>query len=238
MKNLLLVIGLSLSLSVMAQEIDKPYEFPVKPGSEQWAKLNSSIQKDEVCIIPDAVLNGLSTKALLITCLNYPRIVDFFLASDMQSGFNFYSKHFKGLAELLKRSDLNNVLLQSYLNLDISTLKLLGYDLKLSLTQVAFLELLISQESIIGSYEKNEKLTLISEAIKKLEQRQKLGKSLFRQRTSALILSRILYSEDVKMSEFDNYGNDIFSVFNSQVVIIDKSVVDKVLIVAKKFLEN
>jgi hypothetical protein len=70
MKKLLLLFGCIISVLSSAQEIDKPYEFPVKPGTEQWAKLISSQQMDEVCVIPDQALKLLSTKALLITCLN------------------------------------------------------------------------------------------------------------------------------------------------------------------------
>ncbi|MBA7543741.1 hypothetical protein ES705_36078 [subsurface metagenome] len=234
MKKLLLVFSCIFSVLAMAQEVEKPYDFPVKPGTEQWAKLSSSKEMDEVCIIPDRVLSNLSTKALLITCLNYPRIIDFFLMDNLQSGFNFYAKHFNGLEELVKRPDLNKILFQSYLDIDLPKAKMSGYDHKLTFMQIAFLELLISQETIINHFEKNEKLILLKEAIKKLEQRQKLGESLYRQTTSALILSRILYSENNHLSEYDKYGNDIFSVFNSFAIIIDTLIINKLLMASKE----
>lgn len=78
MKKLLLICSCFLSVLLVAQETDKPYNFPIKPRTEQWAKLTTSDQKDEVCVIPNQVLGILSTKALLLTCLNYPRIIDFF----------------------------------------------------------------------------------------------------------------------------------------------------------------
>ena len=66
MKKLFLIcIYLFSVLLSMAQEVEKPYDFPVKPGTEQWTKLSSSKEMDEVCIIPDKVLSNLSTKALL-----------------------------------------------------------------------------------------------------------------------------------------------------------------------------
>jgi hypothetical protein len=42
MKKLLLALGCLFSVLAMAQENEKPYEFPIKPGTEQWAKLSSS----------------------------------------------------------------------------------------------------------------------------------------------------------------------------------------------------
>lgn len=237
MNKLLFVCCFIFSGHAMAQELEKPYEFPVRPGTEQWAKLNSSEQMDEVCIIPDQMLRKLSTKALLITCLNYPRIIDFFLVDDMQSGFNFYAKHFNGLAELVKRPDLNKVLFQSYLDIDLPQFKMSGYEPKLSYLQIAFFELLISQESTINRYGENEKLNLLKEAIKKLEQRQNLKESQYRQITSALILSRILYSENKYLSEIDKNGNDVFKTFNFNVFLSDSLIISKLLIASKTVIE-
>jgi hypothetical protein len=239
MKKFLFVLSCVL-ISVLsgAQDLDKPYDFPVKPGTEQWSKLTSSNEMDSVCVIPDDVVSMLSTKALLLTFLNYPRLVDFYLASDLQTGFNFYSKHFNGLTELLKRSDLNKILLQTYLDLDLTSAKISGYDPKLSLTQIGILELFVAQDAIMGLYEANDKLILLSEAVKKLEQRKKMDQSLFRQRTTALILSRYFYSEDKLLSEKDVNGDDIFILFNAHVIIIDTTVIDKLLFSAKKILKN
>ncbi|MBN2769191.1 MAG: hypothetical protein JXR90_00695 [Spirochaetes bacterium] len=230
MKKLLLLFGCFISVLSTAQEIDKPYDFPVKPGTEQWAKLTTSKQMDEVCVIPDEVLSAMSTKALLITCLNYPRIIDFFLIDNMQYGFDFYSRHFNGLAELVKKPDLNKILLQSYIDIDLIKSRMAGYDAELSYLQTVFFELLISQENIIKGYERKDKLILLSEAIKKLEQRRKLGESVYRQITSALILIRILYSEDIILSEVDDNGNDIYKIFRTTGFLPDSTIIDRLLI--------
>lgn len=229
MKKLLLICSCFLSVLLSAQETDKPYNFPVMPGTEAWAKLKSSQQMDDVCIIPDQVLNSLSTKALLLTCLNYPRIIDFFLMDNLQTGYNFYSKHFNGLSSLVNRNDLNKTLLQTYIDLDLLKSKIAGYDPLLSNLQTGFLELLISQETIINQYNKNEKFILLSQAVNKLEQRQKLGESFYRQITSALIVSRVLYSENIFLSEVDSNGNDVFKVFNTYAFLSDSTIIDKLV---------
>ena len=147
----------------------------------------------------------------------------------MQSGFNFYVKHFNGLASLVKKTDLNKILLQTYTDLDLLLSKISGYDPILSNLQTAFFELLISQETILNQYNKNEKFILLLEAIKKLEQRQKLGESSYRQVTSALILSRILFSENIGLSEVDKNGYDIFKVFNTSAFLPDSTIITKLL---------
>jgi len=183
MKNLLFVLGCFLSIITTAQEIDKPYDFPAKPGTEQWTKLTSSKQMDEICVVPEEVLNTISTKALLITCLNYPRLIDLFLASDLQTGFNFYSSHFNGLANLLKRPDLSKVLLTTYSEFDYSSNQIKGYDQKFTSKQIAFFECILAQKEIIKTFEKNNRLQLLSQAIKNLEQRKRHKESFYRQRT-------------------------------------------------------
>ena len=234
MKKLLLVFSCTFSVLLTAQETDKPYDFPVKPGTEQWAKLSSSREMDEVCVIPDQVINTLSTKALLITCLNYPRIIDFFLTNNLQSGFNICSNRFSGLAELLKRSDLNQVLFKSFLDIDIQKKTMVGYDTNLSHLQIGFFELLIAQEKIINMFNGAEKKILLSKATLNLEQRKEIGESLFRQLTTAFIISRLLTSENLNPSERDSYGNDIFSIFNSSAVLLDTTIINKLLVVSKK----
>jgi len=238
MKKLLLFFGCFISVLSAAQEIDKPYDFPIKIGTKQWAELTSSKQMDEVCVIPEDVLNSLSTKALLITCINYPRLLDIFLSSNLQTGFNFNANHFAGLRYLLKKPDLGDVLLKTYIDFDISSSIIDGYNRKLKYIQVAFLELLISQESIINAFNKSDKLKLLSQAIKNLEQRKKYGDSLFRQRTTALILSRILNSNGVELSQIDIYGNDVYKIFNTNVVILDTTIIDTILIESKNLLSQ
>ena len=234
MKKLLFVCSCFFPILAMAQEVEKPYDFPVKPGTEQWAKLSSSKQMDEVCIIPDKVLINLSTKALLITCLNYPRIIDFFLANNLQSGFNLCSTRFNGLRNLLNRSDLSQVLLKSYPDIDIQKKTMKGYDGNLSHLQIGFFELLIAQEKIINLFNEEEKKILISETAINLEKRKEIGESLYRQMTTAFILSRILTSENISPSEIDIYGNDIFGVFNSSATILDTTIINKLLVASKK----
>jgi len=234
MKKLLLLFGCFISVLTAAQEIDKPYDFPVKPGTKQWAELTTSKQMDEVCVIPDYLLDAISTKALLITCLNYPRILDFFLFDNMQSGFNICSNRFNGLTELLNRSDLSQILLKFYMDFDFQKNTIVGYNGNLSRLQIGFLELLIAQEKVINILSEKDKNTLLVRATKNLEKRKEIGESIYRQKTNALIVSRILASKNILPNELDIYGNNIFDVFNSSVIILDTTfLINKLIDVSK-----
>lgn len=233
MKKLLLICSCFLSVLVVAQVTEKPYEFPVKPGTEQWMKLVSSKEMDDVCVIPDQVLSTLSTKALLITCLNYPRLIDVFSADNMQAGFDFCSTHFNGLKELLNRSDLSKVLLNYYPEMDIQYYIMKGDNGKPSFLQIAFFELLIAQDKIIKKFDDSERYELLSQAINNIEIRKSKNESLGRQVTTALILSRVL--NVINITTFENVGNkEIYNAFNSSGIVLDTSIINKILIAAKE----
>jgi hypothetical protein len=168
----------------------------------------------------------------LMTCLNYPRLVDFYCSNDIQTGFDFYSTHFNGLKELLSRLDLNKVLLNYYPEIDIYNYTFNGDNGKPSFLQIGFLELLLSQDKIIKNFNNTERLQILSEAIKNLEIRRSKNESIGRQITSALIISRVL--KVLNKSETENILNDdIFKAFNSSGIVLDISMIDKILLAAK-----
>lgn len=234
MKKLLLVFSCLFSVLAMAQETDKPYDFPIKPGTEQWAKLTTSDQMDEVCVIPEKVLGTLSTKALLLTCINYPRIIDFFSTNNLQTCFDFLSNHFNGLKELLNRSDLNKVLLNYYPEIDIQNYTFLGSNDKPSFFQIAFVELLLAQDKIIKNFDSLERSEILSESIKNLDIRKSKNESIGCQITTALIISRVLnVSNKTSIENLDN--KDIYDAFNSSGIVLDTTIIDKILVTAKQF---
>lgn len=233
MKKLFIVVFWIISTNVLAQETDKPYVFPVKPGSEQWAKLTTSEQMDEVCVVPDEVIESLSTRALLFTCLNYPRIVDVYCANNLQTGFEFYANHFNGLKELRKREDLNKILLDYYPEIDIQRCYMKLNTDKPSFFQVAFLELLLAQDETIKSFSDQDRSELLSIATTNLEKRRVKDESIGRQVTTALLLSRILSVGNTDYTEFIR-NKEIYETFNATGIVLDTSIINEILAAAKK----
>lgn len=229
---LVVAFGPFSNTMAFSQRIDKPYEFPIRPGTEQWKKLTNSAQMDSVCIIPSTTIGQMTTEALLLTCLNYPRLIDVFLADNIQNGFSFYSKHFSGLDSLLNRKNLGNILLYSYDNLDINKKMLSNYEGALSLFQIAFLELLTSQDEIIISFSKEEKYALLQDAINTLEKRIQMNESPFEQISTTLLIMRILCSEMIIIE--DSISNERYKHFNRTGLLPDISMIEKILNKAKQ----
>lgn len=110
---LLLAVGMVLSLCSAAAETseksvtlsDEPWVFPVQPGTPEWRKL-SVRQRLASCQIPEEVIQGMSTDALLETVLHCPYIIDIAAYSTLKQGVERTFLKIPALKELLDRSDV------------------------------------------------------------------------------------------------------------------------------------
>ena len=97
------------------------WDYPVKPGTEEWATLVTKRQMVDTCQIPLDILNNLSTIDLISTCLNYPMFNDYAAYDDERRGMYVMVKSFNGLQELSQREDRITELIQTYSNFSILT---------------------------------------------------------------------------------------------------------------------
>ncbi|MBS1750035.1 MAG: hypothetical protein JST63_09025 [Bacteroidetes bacterium] len=114
MKIFLLLIVLSLSaLTISAQNNNTPYDFPIKPGTEQW-KFGSPEEMYSKCQIPKEIISDLTTEALAKTCLNYPLFGLMNAFNTPQTGFYAVKNHFNGIDALFERKDAGKALISIY----------------------------------------------------------------------------------------------------------------------------
>lgn len=91
------------------------YEYPVIPGTEEWAELNSLQEMYNILQLPEDVLENASTDELLDVVLRYPLFDQFIFAySDYETGMLEMYNNFNGFRELVDRLDLGNVLINEY----------------------------------------------------------------------------------------------------------------------------
>lgn len=111
--SLLLAAGMALSLCCMAAQtqeepvtlFDEAWVYPVQPGTPEWQKMSIQ-QRLESCQIPEDIIKGMSTDALLETVLHCPDIVDIVAYSTLKLGMERTSLKIPALKELLDRSDV------------------------------------------------------------------------------------------------------------------------------------
>lgn len=151
MRKIIIFLLLVIPIISFAQE-NVTWDYPIKPGSEEWKGFQSSMEMVDACQIPDNILNSISTKELLNICLRYPMFLDIHFANNLQDGLDIIIPSFNGLAELLNRDDCPEVLMDKYYKETPCDVKLKKGNNTLKLF---YLELLISQEHIITQLEES-----------------------------------------------------------------------------------
>lgn len=85
--------------------IDNEYEYPITPESEIWSTFSAK-EKKSICDVAPEVAQQMTTRALLLTVLHYPYIVDIFGYDSLLDGIDAVKSSFAPLAELFEREDL------------------------------------------------------------------------------------------------------------------------------------
>jgi len=74
----------------------------------------------------------------------------------------------------------------------------------------------------------NQKIELLKEASKKLKIKQKNANSLFRQKTTAVIMSRLLLNNDGIKKQNATFKSSDFLLLNDQYIIVDESFINTI----------
>jgi hypothetical protein len=157
--SLLIILLLFLFTTASSQVIDEPYDFPER-GTPEWEQLSPS----ERYQVPDDILKRLSTKALVETCLNYPRFPEFGLSSqNLKVGIGWVISWFNGFGELFSRQDAFICLFEKYEPFDLDLVIKEG-DLR---SKFAYIEILLFQDEIIENMNYEEKILLLKDSYSK-----------------------------------------------------------------------
>ncbi len=237
MRKLLILTPAFLLLmgGLLAQQNPK-WDYPIKPGTDAWASLHSSKEMIEVCEIPANILPSLSTASLADLCLNYPLLGDMLLASNFQEGFDHLSKSFNGFQELFTRQDAGFALLNIYKKFDLASFHA---NKKTKFRNVFFdmcIDVVMAQPVFLEKLNSAQETILINESLRKLKIRQQIGDSFYRQKTTAVILSRLLTKNNSMLSENNQYGNDKYLVLNNYFILEDESMIDKIIQQTESYL--
>lgn len=144
---LLLFIWVSISYS------QTKWDFPVKLGSTKWKSLKSAQEIWKVQQIPTEILNKMSTEDVFYAWLELPGRLEVLAYNTMQKGFDVTVNRFNVLSELLKREDVGKVVFEYYQHFEPINLKLkkTSEEKGKFITDIGFVEFLLSQASVIRS---------------------------------------------------------------------------------------
>ena len=153
-------------------KIKDVYEFPIKPGTEEWSKFETIEERIAALQIPDDVLANISTEGLLETCLEFPYLTDVLFYDNYQLGFEALMAEFNGFRELLNRSNLTYVLLEKYQSL---TTEVSDIRLQKDVEQGRFtfrhfvLEFMLAQDVVLKNLSKEQEKQLFLLSFKHME---------------------------------------------------------------------
>ena len=213
------------------------YDFPVKPGSQEWAAFTSHDEMLKACQIPEALLNKMSTKGLVETVLNYPLYGDMLAHNIIQEGFEAVVSGFNGLQELLTRKDAGTMLLAKYRTMNPDPAAI---DKSWRLEQQGKIEMILSQDAILANLTEAELHDLLAEAMVKSQAKQQYAEiyGRFSQERTALLMGRVL--------RHTNYGNfrqkmqedTMLSTFVNGGTFVTDTALDEIFLQTQQFLSR
>ncbi len=209
----LISLFLPIPFQTFAQSKEANWNYPIRPGTEEWEKLNSFSERLNAFNIPDSILNNMTTENLVKTCLAYPWWMLITSRDDNQAGYDFLKKNFNGFQELETRKDAGFELVKIYgsmLPAKIVESKTLISKGRFSY-QFIFIEILLSQTSTIENLTKQNLIQLLESAIFVFQNKTnpELEYSLLSLSSTGLILVRILERNNSK--EFIIFKNEFLT---------------------------
>lgn len=207
--KILLYLALFVFLILFKQGLSQSkWDYPVKPGSDEWKSFQTTQEMIDKCQIPEGILGTLPTKDLLEICLNYPFYGDVGLASSLQDGFDHHLKKFNGLYELMKREDVAVELMQRYLKIN-----LLYFDKNWpswqngkNILRLIYFEIILGQYDILEKLSKKEKRVLMNDLINKYNHKLK-DKKAFGGMSKQVTLATI--SRIMEIEKFGSFNKEI-----------------------------
>uniref|UniRef100_UPI003216D57E hypothetical protein n=1 Tax=uncultured Draconibacterium sp. TaxID=1573823 RepID=UPI003216D57E len=207
------------------------WDYPVKPGSEEWKNLETYQDKLSSYNIPGDILEDISTEKLVESCLKYPELRLIFTRNSLQQGYDYIRTIFNGFRELESRQDAGHELLRIYssynpenINNKYSTLERGRQILK-----ITYIEILIAQYNILKSFNTSESQELLNQCRKKYKQKKNelASYSILGLQSTALIIAR---SQQANLSEtISKFGEDKFNLFVNKTILIEPTILDEII---------
>ena len=231
MKKIIILLLLAIPIISLAQE-KVSWDFPVKPGSEEWKKLETYQDKLNVYNIPNDILENISTEELVKSCLKYPELRLIFTRNSLQKGYNYIRTKFNGFRELESRSDAGHELIKVYKNYNPENINNKSSTLERGrhIVKFTYIEILIAQDNILKSFNTIESQELLFQCRKKYKQKkiEQFSYSTIGLQTTVLIIAR---SQKENLSEtISKFGEDKFNLFVNKTILIDPTILDEIII--------
>lgn len=210
----------------------KYWDYPIKPGMEEWTEFTSSDEMVNACQIPNMYLETIPTDVLLDICLRYPMLLDVHFSNNLQEGIELILTSFNGLTELFKRPDGALTIYNQYLKetpCEVNTKK------NNNTFKMLYLELLLSRKTVIDKLNFNQKDKLLEQSNIKLNIKKSLNHSQFYLISTSFVIARLIDSINSNNSLSEMLW---FKRFNSTGVYISPEMISELITVSESILSS
>jgi len=230
------------SLPLHAQLEKVPWNYPVKPGTEEWKNFSSRIEMVEACQIPESILKNSDTESLIDICLNYPFLHDIMFYNNSQLGFDVIAKEFNGLTELLERTDVGILLLKRYMKIDPEKVENMptSFERGKFMASLVIFEQIISQEDILSKLSKIEKIELVKEAKLKFNSKIKHADryQLMGIQSTPLIIGRVMNYDKYSKFQEKSLSNKSYKNFVETGNTFEAGIIEDIIILAEEYINS
>lgn len=164
--NFYVLILVLFPIIAFSQRNNDSYDYPVRPGTEEWKQFESTTQMIEACQVPENILNNMSTEGLVETCLNHPLYGDVFSNENILNNFNDLTTKFNCFQELISRPEAGKAVLNNYKKIDVAKISE-KKEINFGKFRSSFLELWLTNDAILEKLTVNEQKEILKEILKK-----------------------------------------------------------------------
>jgi len=227
-------------IDYLPAQVSRVWDYPIHYGTPEWEKLTTFSERLKAYNVPNDLLQCMTTEDLVKTCLTYPEWLLISGFNNFQTGYNAIKSVFNGFEELEKRPDSFKELFKIYKEMNPEEITRSSNKGKFTF-EFTFIELLLSQNSILSSLSNSELISLIKTSLSIYENKCKYIDvfSTHGLSTTCMILGRIL-----EQSKSDIYVTLIKDNPGVQDFVKEgyygphKALLDKIVYASKTFLEQ
>ena len=155
--KLYLIIQISIFSFLLQAQQKVSWDYPIKPGSEQWKAFQTHDEMLKTCQIPDEIIVNMKTKDLVETIFNYPLLSEVVTYNSLQKGMDKVTSNFNGFKNLFEQKDALQELLYKYETMDPNAVSTFRESHKKGeyAYKMRFLELVVSQNNLKNQWDEN-----------------------------------------------------------------------------------
>lgn len=238
----IIIFTLSMFPTAMTAQVENDYPFSIKPGTDEWKNLPSHAERVKRLQLPETVLKSMSTQDLIDACKQYPFLTEIVFYNSLQEGFENVAKDFNGLRELLNRKDAASRILKHYQKLDPEKYNVEWPQVKQGRYsfEILFVEMLLAQDEVLGSLNKDQRRQLLGESIKKMDGKMAHPNvyGLLSLNPSALVMGRIMQRENSRSFTQDFRGSQKTGIFLKKAPVMDMQLLMEMRSKADEFMAS